>query len=110
MSSQSGSSQGGNFPLDNLTFDLITILYEKSKGLEAYQKYIKDAKDNQEVRSVFEQLVQQDQKTIQQLQQHLATLLSSQGGAGGASGGGQAKDVELSAASKGGASNTGPTS
>jgi hypothetical protein len=111
MSSQSGSSQSGQFPLDNLTFDLITILYEKSKGLEAYQKYIKDAGSNQEVRQIFEQMVQQDQQAIQQLQQQLATLLSQQGGAGGSStGGGQTKDVELSAASTGSTTNTGPTS
>ncbi len=40
----------GNFPLDNLTFDLITIIYEKSKGLEAYERYVRDAQGDQQVR------------------------------------------------------------
>ncbi|HVG22463.1 MAG TPA: hypothetical protein VNI02_25715 [Blastocatellia bacterium] len=110
MSSQSGSKQGGDFPLDNLTFDLITILHEKSKGIEAYQKYLDDAKGNQEIARVIEQIIQQDRQTIQQLQQHLATLLSQQGGSGRAAGGGQGDEVELSAASTGGGANTGPTS
>jgi hypothetical protein len=86
MSSQSGSSQSGNFPLDNLTYDLITILYEKSKGLEAYQKYINDAKGNQEISRILEQIMQQDRQAVQQLQQHLASLLSQQGGADAAKG------------------------
>ncbi|MFP5260622.1 MAG: hypothetical protein ACLGJB_01800 [Blastocatellia bacterium] len=107
MSSQSGSKQGGNFPLDDLTFDLITILHEKSKGIEAYQKYLDDAKGDQEIARVIEQVMQQDRQTIQQLQQHLGRLLSQQGGSGRNAGGG---DVELSAASTGGATNTGPTS
>jgi TolA-binding protein len=106
MSSQSGSKQGGNFPLDDLTFDLITILHEKSKGLEAYQKYLGDAKGDQEIARVIEQVMQQDQQTIQQLQQHLGRLLSQQGGSGRGAGG----DVELSAASTGSGTNTGPTS
>ncbi|HEX8183955.1 MAG TPA: hypothetical protein VF747_04370 [Blastocatellia bacterium] len=87
MSSQGGSSQSGNFPLDNLTFDVITLLYEKSKGLEAYQKYIKDAQSNQEIARLLEQLMQQDQQAVQQLQQQLSNLLSQQGGAGAKSGG-----------------------
>lgn len=82
MPSQSSSSQTQKLPLDNLTFDVITILYEKSKGLEAYQKYLDDARGNQEIARVIEQIMQQDQQAIQQLQQHLATLLSQQGGAG----------------------------
>lgn len=110
MSSQSGSNRSGDFPLDNLTYDLITILYEKSKGLEAYQKYIEDAQGNQEIGRILEQVMQQDRQTVQQLQQHLGKLLSQQGGAGGAKGGGQNKDVERSAASTGSATNTGTTS
>jgi hypothetical protein len=80
MSSQSSSNQGGNFPLDNLTYDVITLLYEKSKGLEAYQKYLKDAQNNQEVKQLLQQLMDQDQQAVQQLQQHLGRLLSQQGG------------------------------
>lgn len=110
MSSQSSSGQGGNFPLDDLTFDVITILHEKSKGLEAYRKYLNDARGNQEIARVIEQIIQQDQQTVQQLQQHLGNLLSQQGVSGQSKSGDQSKDVELSAASTGNTTNTGPTS
>ena len=76
---QGGSGSGGRFPLDNLTYDLITILYEKSKGLEAYDKYQRDAQGNQEIVSLLQQIRQQDEQQIQQVQQHLSRLLSSQG-------------------------------
>jgi|GEM_PF-1502637 len=79
MSTMSQGSSSGNFPLDNLTYDLITILYEKSKGLEAYDKYQRDAQGNQQISQLFQQLRQQDEQAIQQLQQHLTSLLGNQG-------------------------------
>ncbi len=66
----------GNFPLDNLTFDLITIIYEKSKALEAYERYIRDAQGDQQVRQVLDQIRNEDQQHIKQLQQHLQRCLS----------------------------------
>ena len=79
-SGMGSSSSGGNFPLDNLTYDLITLLYEKSKGLEAYDKYMRDAQSNQQVSQLLQQLRQQDEQAIQQLQQLLGQQLSGQGG------------------------------
>jgi hypothetical protein len=73
-------NQSGNFALDNLTYDLITILHEKSKGLEAYDRYLQDAAQDNEVRSVLEQIRQDDQRHIQQLQQHLQRCLSRSSG------------------------------
>ena len=80
MSNQSGIGSSGNFPLDNLTYDLVAILYEKSKGLEAFDKYQRDAQGNQEVTQLLQQMRQQDEHFIQQLHQHLAHMLGSQGG------------------------------
>lgn len=82
MANQSSSGQSGNYPLDNLTYDLITILHEKSKGLEAFDKYMKDAQKNSEIRQMLEQIRSQDEQMIQQLQQHLATLLGQSAGGG----------------------------
>lgn len=78
--SMGGTGSSGNFPLDNLTYDLVTILYEKSKGLEAYDKYMRDAQGDQECSQLLQQLRQQDEQAVQQLQQHLARLLGNQGG------------------------------
>src|SRR3954469_11992924 len=42
--SRGGRGQGGgHFPMDNLTYDVVTILHEKSKGLEAFDRYTQDA-------------------------------------------------------------------
>lgn len=67
----------GNFPLDNLTFDLITILHEKSKGLEAYDKYLRDAGNDQQLRQVFERIRDEDTRHIQELSQHLQRCMSN---------------------------------
>lgn len=78
---QDRARSSGNFPLDNLTYDLITILHEKAKGLEAYDKYQHDAQGNQEIANLIQQIRRQDEQHIQQLRQQLAQLLSGQNGA-----------------------------
>ena len=80
MPNQGGMRSGEHFPLDNLTYDLVAVLYEKSKGLEAFVKYQRDAQGNQEISQLLQQMRQQDEHFIQQLQQHLAHMLGSQGG------------------------------
>lgn len=112
MSMGSQSQRGQNFPLDNLTYDLVTILYEKSKGLEAMDKYMRDAQGNQQISQLIQQIRQQDEQIVQQLQQHLGQLLSnSQGGLssrsvgggtmGGSSMGGGSLDSDMSNTSGG---------
>jgi hypothetical protein len=80
QSSQAGqSAQGrGSFPLDNLTYDLVTILYEKSKGLEAYDKYLNDANNDPQTRELFEQMRQQDEQFVQQLHERLGLQSNQQ--------------------------------
>ncbi|HYG98712.1 MAG TPA: hypothetical protein VD837_06235 [Terriglobales bacterium] len=70
----------GTFPLDNLTFDLITILHEKSKALEAYDKYLRDAQNDQQVRNALERIREDDQRHISELQQHLHRCLGNVSG------------------------------
>ncbi len=78
MANQGSSGSSGNFPLDNLTYDLITILYEKSKALEAYDKYMRDAQNNEQVSQLLHQIRQQDEQHIHQLHQHLSTMMGGQ--------------------------------
>ncbi|HWP45306.1 MAG TPA: hypothetical protein VNO14_18835 [Blastocatellia bacterium] len=75
MASQSSKTQSGKFPLDNLTYDIISILHEKSKGLEVYEKYIKDAQSDPAIRQLFEQIRSQDQQVVQQLEEHLGRMI-----------------------------------
>jgi Mg/Co/Ni transporter MgtE len=81
--SMSGSSSG--YAIDNLTYDLITIIHEKSQALEAYDKYIQDAQSNPQVAQLLQQIRQQDQQTIQQLMQHLGQTMGSSSSSGGMS-------------------------
>lgn len=77
MNTSQETVSGGHYPLSNLTYDLITVIHEKSKGIEAFDQYMKDAQGNQKVADLFNQIRQQDQQTIQQLQQVLQQELSS---------------------------------
>jgi hypothetical protein len=67
----------GDFVLDNLTYDLITILHEKSKALEAYDKYLRDAGSDQDLTRLLTQIRDQDRQHVQQLQQHLGRVIGS---------------------------------
>ena len=64
------------YPLDNLTFDLIAIIYEKSKALEAYDTYLVDARGDQYVGELLERMRQQDEDCIIEIQQHLGRLIT----------------------------------
>src|SRR6476469_5342465 len=76
-----GSSNSGE-GLDDLTYDVITVLHEKGKGIEVYEQYIDDASDNEEVRQIFEQLRDQDLEAVSRLEQCLRTLISGESGSG----------------------------
>jgi hypothetical protein len=71
-------TRGDGFPLDNLTYDLLTILHEKSKGLEAYEKYLEDAEANEEVVQVLEELKEQDIQAVNRLRECLTQVFSGE--------------------------------
>ena len=60
-----GSSQ--HYGIDNLSYDLITLIHEKSKGLEAFDQYIQDAQGNQQALNLFQQFRQQDEQAVRDL-------------------------------------------
>lgn len=72
------ASTNSNMVLDNLSYDLITMIHEKSKALEAYDQYERDAQGHPEISRLLAQIRQQDTQNIQQLIQHLSQLMSSQ--------------------------------
>jgi hypothetical protein len=75
---QQSMQTGGDKPLDDLTYDLVTIIYEKSKGLEAYDKYAKDAQGNEGVSSLLDELRNQDTQAVSRLKTELQNLLGNQ--------------------------------
>jgi len=62
-------------PLDDLTYDVITVLQNKAKALEAYDKYIRDADEDDEAREAFEDMRRTDQEHIRILKEVLARRL-----------------------------------
>ncbi len=77
-SGRGGGSSSGRFPLDNLTYNVITILHEKSKGLEAFDRYLRDARGD-EVADLLEEIREQDERAVEELQDHLRRLLDESG-------------------------------
>lgn len=64
-----------NFPLDDLSYDLITIIHEKSKGLEAYDRYLQDAQSDDELRQALQEIREQDSRAIERLRKHLGRVI-----------------------------------
>ena len=77
---QAGGGGQGGFPVDNLTYDLLSVLHTKLEGLEAYKKYMQDAQGDQECLQLFQQLQQQDTQVIGQLTKALQRHLGKAGG------------------------------
>ena len=69
---------GEHYPLDNLTYDLMTIIHKKSKALEAFDQYIEDARNEEELCQLLEDIRQQDEECIRMLQPHLSRMLGEQ--------------------------------
>ena len=81
--------QKGPLPLDNLSYDLVTILHEKSKALEAYDRYLADAQKDPECLRLLQRIRQEDEQHVTELKRCLARCLNQgQGTQGGPSGGG----------------------
>lgn len=71
------SKQSTVSPIDDLTFDVLTVLREKAKALAAYDKYLSDAdaEDDDEVHDLFLSMRKQDEEHVQVLKEVLARRL-----------------------------------
>jgi hypothetical protein len=65
-----------HFPVEDLTYDVLTILHEKSRALEAYDKYLEDARSDAEVADLLREIRDEDEINVERLQHHLARLLA----------------------------------
>ena len=69
------SANGGNTPVNNLTYDLITALQNKLQALTAYEKFLKDAQSDEQCAAIFRQLQEDDRKHAELLKQELTRHL-----------------------------------
>ncbi len=79
--SGTGAQAGGQsgYPVDNITYDLLSVLHTKLEGLEAFKKYMQDAQGDQECLQLFQQLQQQDIQAANQIKQKLQKHLGQSG-------------------------------
>ena len=66
------------FPISDLVYDVVTLMHEKAKGLEAIKEYRQDAQGHQAFQQLLDKMEQQDSQCIQELQQILGRNIKSQ--------------------------------
>lgn len=62
----------GYFPISNMQYDVVNVIAEKSKALQAYNRYLRDCKPNAELLAVFEGIQADDRRHIEELKRFLA--------------------------------------
>lgn len=58
----------GYYPVSDLQFDVMMIITEKCKALQAYDKYLLDAQPHEEIRAIIENIKKADREHVEQLQ------------------------------------------
>ena len=64
--------------INDALYNVITVLHEKSKGLEAYDKYEQDLQGNEEILEIFQEIRQNDEDAVQRLRECLQQLVSAE--------------------------------
>lgn len=66
-------------PLNDVSYDLLSVLQSKLDAIAIYEQYIEDAKEagNSQVERLFEQIKQQDEQAAEKLTDTLETMVKS---------------------------------
>jgi hypothetical protein len=69
-------------PIDDLTYDWLTVLQSKAEGLNAYEKYIQDAQkaNATECVDMFRRLHEQDERMVEEIKDHVTMMMTKQQG------------------------------
>jgi hypothetical protein len=69
-------------PISDLMYDWLTVLHSKAEGLNAYEKYIKDAQAENapECVEMFRKLHEQDARQVEEIRDHLMQMMCRQQG------------------------------
>ncbi|MBD1915708.1 MULTISPECIES: hypothetical protein [Cyanophyceae] len=65
--------------VSNLEYDWLTVMQSKAEALNAYDKYIQDAREanSEECVELFNRLKQTEAEQIQEIRQHLTKTMSA---------------------------------
>jgi ferritin-like metal-binding protein YciE len=66
-------------PLNDVSYDLLSVLQSKLDAIAIYEQYIEDAKDagNGQIEQLFEQIKQQDEQAADKLTNALETMVKN---------------------------------
>jgi len=64
-------------PVSDLLYDWLTVLHNKAEGLNAYEKYIKDAQEagSEECVEMFRRLHEYDTRMLQEVKDHVFSMI-----------------------------------
>ena len=67
----------GSQVINNLEYDLLTVLQNKSEAIKAYETYIQDAQEtgSEPCVELFKKLMQSDMQQAQEVRQHLQEVM-----------------------------------
>lgn len=73
---RSGQQMFSQNPVNNLMYDWITVLHNKAEGINAYEKYIRDAEEEGDMESaeLFRKFREQDIWQVKEIKQHMEQL------------------------------------
>ena len=68
-------------PISDLMYDWMTVLQSKAEGLNAYEKYMKDAEDAgaHECLELFRKLHERDAQMLQEVKEHVFGMIREHG-------------------------------
>lgn len=75
MPSVSTSSQ--QYPLSDATYDIISVLYQKSQSIEHYRRFLDDVRNDTRLTQLLVQIKHDDERHIELLKTHLGRLLTT---------------------------------
>ncbi len=64
------------FPLSNAAYNVIAVIHNKSKAIDAYSKYIDDVQSDTALRQAIITIRHDEQRHIETLKAHLVRLLA----------------------------------
>ena len=66
-------------PISDLMYDWLTVLQSKAEGVNAYEKYLKDAEKegSPQCAELFRRLHEQDIRQIQEIKDHLKRSMAN---------------------------------
>jgi hypothetical protein len=65
-------------PISDLMYDWLTVLQSKAEGLNAYEKYMKDAQAENatECLDLLRKLHEQDARQVEEVRSHVASMMA----------------------------------